>query len=112
MIDFNLNAGSPILNSDIELILQQIDILFDTKPKEVIGDEDFGSRYDEYLYRLRVSNSALEQTVKQDLDRLNLFGFTANVSVHFLYGTEQDIALIEIDLNRDGESYQQIYKIS
>lgn len=112
MIDFNLNPGAPILNRDVELILQQIDMLFDTKPKEVFGDEKFGSKYDEYLYRLKISNTTLEQLVKSDISSLNLFGFFVDVHVSFLHGTEKDIALIEIELNRDEESYQQIYKIS
>lgn len=112
MIDFNLNQGSPVLNRDIDLILQQIDMLFDTKPKEVFGDERFGSKYDEYLYRLKISNTSLEQLIKRDISNLNLFGFFVDVRVNLLYGTEKDIALIEIELTRDEESYQQIYKIS
>ena len=48
MVDFNIDAGSPLKNGDIELLLQQIDILFDTYPKEVLGSEDFGTQYDDY----------------------------------------------------------------
>lgn len=112
MIDFNLESGSPTLNKDVDLIIQQIDMLFDTKPKEVLGKEDYGTKYDEYLYKLKLSNVALEQTVKKDLAKLNLFGFSTRVKVHLIHGTEQDIALIEITIFKDDEYYQQIYKIS
>ena len=42
MIDFNLDAGSPTKTGDVALILQQIDMLFDTTPKEVLGYEKSG----------------------------------------------------------------------
>lgn len=41
MIDFNIEHGYPILNNDADLILQQIEILFDTTPGEVLGSVDF-----------------------------------------------------------------------
>ena len=112
MIDFSINMDYPVLNDDVGLILQQIDILFDTKPKEVLGFEDFGTKYDEYLYNLKVSNEFLKQTVLSDLKSLDLLGFIPSVEVYLLQGTEQDIALIEITLTRDEEQYQQIYKIA
>lgn len=112
MVDFDLNGNNPINNDDISLILQQIDILFDTAPKEVFGAETFGTRYDKYLYELKLSNESIKQNILTDLYSLELFGFTPTVNVHLLQGTEQDIALIEIELNREEESYTKIYKIS
>ena len=112
MIDFNLTSGAPIKNNEVDLIIQQIDILFDTNLKEVLGFELFGSKYDEYLYKLQVSNEYLKQTVQSDIESLELFGYKPDVNVHLLQGTEQDIALIEIILTKDGDSYTQIYKIS
>lgn len=112
MVDFNIDMGAPIKNSEVALILQQIDILFDTNPKEVFGSEDFGSKYDSYLYQLDISTEALKQTVLSDIQTLNLFDFIPTVEIYLLQGTEQDIALIEINLERDSESYQKVYKIS
>lgn len=112
MIDFNIDKGEPLKNNDIRLILQQIDILFDTTPREVFGDENFGTKYDTYLYKLHISNSSLQHEVLSDLHSLELFGFVPNVEVYLLQGSEQDIALIEITLTREDENYQRIYKIS
>lgn len=112
MIDFNLNPGKPIINSEISLIFQQIDILFDTTPKEVLGFEDFGTQYDAYLYRLRLSASDIEQNVLSDLNTLELFGYIPTVNAYLLQGTEQDIVIIQIELKRDNEHYEKIYKIS
>lgn len=111
MIDFDL-YDKPIQNDDISLIMQQIDILFDTKPREVLGSEQFGTNYEKYLFDLQLSNEALKYTVLNDLNSLDLLGFTPDVEVHLLQGTEHDIALIEINLTRDDEYYQQIYKVN
>jgi hypothetical protein len=112
MIDFSLNHNKSSLNGDIELLLQQIDILFDTDKKEVLGDEDFGTQYDKYLYNLKISNEGLKHVVLDDLSKIEMFGFTPTVEVYLLQGSEQDIALINIGLTRDGEIYEKTYKIS
>jgi hypothetical protein len=111
MVDFDL-YDKPIQNDDISLIMQQIDILFDTKPREVLGYEQFGTNYEKYLFDLQLSNEALKYTVLNDLNSLDLLGFAPDVEVHLLQGTEHDIALIEINLTRDDEHYQQIYKVN
>lgn len=111
MIDFDLN-GAPVLNNDIALVLQQIDILFDTIPTEVLGYEDFGTRYHKFLFDLNISNEAIKHTVISDLNKLDLLGFVPNVEVHLLQGTEHDIALVEIELIRNEERYQKTYKIN
>lgn len=112
MVDFNIDNGHPIKTDDVDLILQQIDILFDTNPRELLGYDEFGTQYDTYLYKLNLSNVDIQQRVLSDIKSLNLFDFEPHVEVHLLQGTEQDIALIEITLTRDEETYQRIYKIS
>ena len=111
MVDFSIDSGV-VKNRDIDLILQQIDILFDTTPKEVFGEVDFGTNYDSYLYRLKLSNESIKDRVLSDLNSLQLFNFIPSVEVHLLQGTEQDIALIEIVLTRESETYNRVYKIS
>lgn len=112
MIDFNIDLGSPIKDRDIDLILQQIDILFDTIPGEVLGDTNFGSVYDRYLYNLQVSNIGISNQIMSDLGSLELFGFTPDVQVYFLEGSENDIIMIKIILTRDREIYEKIYKVT
>lgn len=112
MVDFSLNRNKSSLNGDIELILQQIDILFDTDKKTVLGAEGFGTQYDKYLYNLKISNEGLKYIVLDDLREIEMFGFTPSVEVYLLQGSEQDIALININLTRDGEIYEKTYKIS
>lgn len=111
MADFHLNKGVSIINRDIDFVLQQIDLLFDTNPREVLGDMNYGTQYDRYLYNLNISNEGIRQKIMSDLYQIDLRGFTVNVEVTLLEGTQKDIALIDIILNRDYESYRRIYKI-
>lgn len=112
MIDFNLNQGEPNVSDDVKMILQQIDILFGTAEREVLGDIEYGTRYDYYLYNLQLSADELKNEVLSDIYSIQLFGFKPTVNVYLLQGTEQDIALIEIILTRDEDEYKKIYKIS
>ena len=112
MIDFNLDFGDATKNNEIELILQQIDILFDTNRREVLGDEEFGTEYDRYLYNLNVSNEGLAERVRSDLKSLELFGYTPEVEVLFLQGSQQDIALINIILSKNNNKFEKTYRIS
>lgn len=112
MIDFNINNNSVLVSDDVKLLLQQIDILFDTTPREVFGYEEYGTKYDYYLYDLQLTSDGLKSAVESDINSLNLLGFTPTVEVILLQGTEQDIAVINITLTRDDETYFKNYKIT
>lgn len=110
MIDFSLDE-EPIKNSDESLLLQQIDILFDTHPGQVLGSEEYGTEYDRYLYDLKLSNEAIKIQVLNDLNSLDLRGFVPTVNVYMLQGTEQDICLINIILTKEDNIIKKTYKI-
>ena len=114
MVDFSLykKSGTATINQEVDLLLQQVDILFDTTPTEVLGDENFGTKYDSYLYDTRLSASNLKLIVEDDLSQLNLMGWNYEVEVHLLQGTEQDIAVIQITFYKGIESVQKTYRIS
>jgi hypothetical protein len=111
MVDFNIHSGASVLSNDKDLVLQQIDLLFDTRCKDVLGYEEYGSTYDKYLYTLKVDNESLRNKVLSDLYSINLQGFTPEVSVYFLEGSERDIAIIDITLTKNYETYNKTYKI-
>lgn len=111
MIDFNIDTGNPIIYRDVDMVLQQIDILFDTNPGEVLGDRSFGTQYDRYLYNLKVSNESLKSHILSDLNSLNLCGFSPDVEVYYFQGSERDIAIVDIVLSKNYENYRRTYKI-
>lgn len=110
-VDFNLNEGAPALTNNVDLLLQQVELLFDTNVNDVLGDEDYGTNYDRYLYTLGMSNYSLEQKILNDLHKLDLFDFEPSVSVSIIEGTSRDIALIDITFSNDYEEYKKTYVI-
>lgn len=112
MIDFSLKEDSAVLNNEIDLIKQQVDILFDTDKMEVLGSSEFGTHYEEFLYDLKMSPEAIARTVENDVRSLVLFGYTPYVNVELYQGTERDIVLVKIDLVRNDSSYEITFKIS
>lgn len=111
MVDFNLKEGPATINSDVECLLQQVDILFDSTPGDLLGDVQYGTEYNKYLYNLKLSPDQLKDAIEQDLYSLDLLGFVPSVQVYLLQGSERDIALIQIDLYKQGESYTRTYTI-
>jgi len=111
MVDINLSEGAPIINDNVSLIIQQIDTLFDTAYREVHGAPYYGTRYDEFLYNMNMSNDAIAYQVECDLADINLFGFIPTVNVTILEGTINDIILISITLSKNDEVYEKTYKI-
>lgn len=117
MIDININTGynrteKAILSNDLELLIQQVDILFGTDKHAVLGDMDYGTNYDKYLYTTGISNSALESKILSDLNKLNLFGFKPSVKVILVEGSIRDIALIDLKFTGEYETYNKTYRIS
>lgn len=111
MVDFNLNPGPPLINDDLKCIRQQVDILFGTRPGDLLGDINYGTEYDHYLYDLKLSGYELSERMIDDLYSLDLLGWSPNVETKLLMGTEQDIALIEVELVKGGQTSKQIYRI-
>lgn len=112
MIDFSLTENKMGIEYEIDMIMQQIDILFDTIPREVIGDVEFGTQYDKYLHELKISNESLKRCVESDLSSLNLYGWSFDVNVYMIEGTEDNIAIVDIALYKYGRSYNKTYKIN
>lgn len=112
MVDFNLNEGEPTINEDIDCLIQQIDILFDTTPGDLIGDIEYGTDYERHLYDLKLTPAVLREHMLDDLARLDLLGFVPDVNVYLMQGTERDIAVIDVQLRRGMEYYSKSYKIS
>lgn len=112
MEDFALNKNTTgIISSDIQLVKQQIDILFDTKYGDLMGDVDYGTDYMTNLYDLKLTPSKLSQKMEKDLENLDLMGFAPSVTAYFLDGTYRDIAVIEVTLTKDGYSTTVSYAI-
>ena len=114
MIDFTLSnklSDEIVISNDLLCVLQQIDLLFNTEKTDVLGDLNYGTNYDKYLYTVGMSNATLESKILNDLHNLNLLGFTPSVNVSIVEGTHRDIAFIDITLTGDYDEYNKTYVI-
>ena len=114
MIDFSLSnklSDDIVISNDLICLLQQVDLLFNTDINDVLGDINFGSNYDKYLYTLGMSNEALQEKILSDIKKLELFGYIPTVKVSIVEGTQRDIAFIDITFTGDYDDYNKTYVI-
>lgn len=113
MIDFCSTLDAVTLDQDVDLIIQQIEMLFDTRCGDVLGSYDFGTRFDTYLFNPNIGNHMVESEVQRYIeDNVELFGWIVSVNVEFIAGTQNDIMLMKVTFSKDTESYSKIYKVS
>lgn len=113
MKDFNLNTntGTVTLTDEMALIIQQIDIIFDTQEKSVFGEPSFGANFYNYLHDMTVTNEEIRAYVQSLLSQVHMFDYTYDVTVDLLKGTVNDIILVGITIKDGLNSYKKTYKV-
>jgi hypothetical protein len=112
MEDFSRTNNNIIIQNNIDFILQQIDILLDTNKYEVLGDNDFGSDYDRFLYELNVSNDFIKNYVYNNItSNIDMMDWELSVDVQILAGVKNDIILLELNVFKDDDVYSKVYRI-
>ena len=113
MIDFCLTKETVVLDRSTDLVMQQIDLLFDTSPKEVLGDSLYGSDYEKFLWDLTASSNAISSYIETNIkNNVDLLGHEVVVNTELFMGTQNDIILVDIDITApDGQRYGKTYNI-
>lgn len=111
MKDFCIDESKPFVSDERELILQQIDILFDTQDGDIIG-EKWGTKFEDFLWDLNMSASDIS-SYTEDVIRtnINLFGWQVKVSTDILQGSQNDIILITVKLSDTLTQFEKTYKV-
>ena len=113
MRDFCRTDDAIILDQEADLIIQQIDILFDTVPGEVIGSPGYGANFERFLYELNVGSYAAAEYIKNVIENnVDLMGWNVDVEVRFMVGTINDIMLVGVQFSKDNVSYSHVYKVT
>ena len=112
MKDFCLDKKAVFVVNDIDVILQQIDMLFDTTPDEVYG-EDYGSKFYDFLWDVtKTAEDISDYTKEIILTHVKLFNYKLDVQTQFLEGTQNDIILITIKLTDfSNRTVEKTYRI-
>lgn len=111
MVDFSLNNDEVLVNDEVGLILQQIDLLFDTHEDEVYG-EAFGSNFYDLLWDMSISAADVAMyTLNLIKANVKLYGWDVDVDAYFLEGTQNDILLVKITLTNGMQTIEKTYKV-
>ena len=113
MIDLSIETtDKPVIQKDLDLVLQQIDLLFDTQTEEVFGEAAYGTYFEQFLWEMNTSDQYIKNYVERAIkDNVNLLGFDVQTDVKIVQGTLNDIILIQVILSREGEEYEKTYKL-
>lgn len=112
MTDLSLDTLTVTKTTDLDNVIQQIEMLFDTSPFEVLGETGYGSDFERFLWDLNASNYDIEQYIDSKIrSEVDLLGFQVRSTVTLMNGTENDIILADITISRDGYDYTKTYRI-
>ena len=92
-----------ILMNPVDCALQEIDILFNTVNTELIGDPQYGTNFEQFLWELAPSDEAVERYIRQKIDTQTYYMSKLNYDVHVSSepGSVRDIFHVEISLDQD-----------
>ena len=111
MKDFCLDDNQVFVSDESELLIQQIDMLFDTTLDEVIG-ERYGSHFYDFLWDMNATASDISEYTKSIImSEVALLGWTVDVDTQLLQGTQNDIILITVQLRKYDALIEKTYKV-
>ena len=112
MIDFCNNDSATTLKNDADIVLQQIDMFFDTDKLDVLDDPSNGTDFERFINELNINNAQIKAYTEAKINAyISLLGFTPTVYVDILPGTMNDIILLTVTLYKDGYTFEKTYKI-
>jgi phage baseplate assembly protein W len=96
--DPNYDENQVQTNSEIEMLITQIQTILFTNSREVMGSENFGCNLETLIYDLNANEHNIVSTIT---DQINAYCPLANrynvsVDVSFVKGEVRDIAFIDI----------------
>jgi hypothetical protein len=107
------------LDSVIDCAIQELDMLFNTTNTELIGDPEYGTNFEQFLWQISPSPNSLTNYIYQKIDTTyfaSQLDITVNVSVET--GVARDIYCVEINLpmpdsvaESDKKKYRRVYML-
>lgn len=103
---------TPIIESDFDIAVQELDILFNTQNTELIGNPHYGLNFLQFLWTMQPDCSVLENYINDKIQMYTLFlrntRFTLDVSI-----ADDDvdaIYIINVTLYRNNNDNAPVYK--
>lgn len=110
------NIGEPGYKSDVmqhdselSMLLTQIQTVLFTKKGEVLGEPDFGANLEDYVYELRYNDYQLKKIVDDQLALYVPLASQYNVSVGVELAEEVDRHVVFLDITVDSRFQLGVY---
>ena len=105
-----------LLQTDLDLALQELDILFNVVNTELIGYPDFGTNFEQFLWELNPSIDSLYTYINQRIQTETLYLKNMDFNILIELDDQSEIGnkiyVINIDLKDiNGNQITRIYKI-
>jgi len=111
MIDFCNNESAVQLTTELDNVLQQMEIFLDTQEDEVLGAE-YGNDFDKFLFDVNVGNEYAAQYIESAIrSNVELGSWDLSVRVSFLMGQANDIMIIHLKLSNGEDVLQKNYRM-
>jgi len=87
--------------SEIAMVLTQLETILFTRKGEVMGDPNFGADLEDLIYMLNYNEGQVRSSIEEQIDLYSPLAkkHGASVSVSFYRGTVRDIAQIDITID-------------
>lgn len=109
MIDLGL-FDNIIINNSFDAALQELDILFSTKNTELIGNTNYGTNFELFLWDLNQKNDQLENYINQKIiqNTFYLKNIRHTINVESVQDINENIYIVNITLYKDNEDTEGI----
>lgn len=111
MIDFALDSRI-FLNNEFDIAMQELDILFNTENTELIGNPQFGTNFEQFLWQLNPSPNELKRYINEKISgTMFLSRYTTNIEVNIVNGNYRNIYIVDISVTApDGTTQERKYQ--
>ena len=111
MIDFAIDSRI-FLNDEFDIAMQELDILFNTENTELIGNPQFGTNFEQFLWQLNPSVNDLKRYIQEKISTATFLSkYVVDVNVEIVSGNFRNIYVVTINVTApNGETKQRKYQ--
>lgn len=103
-MDFSLD-NRIMLDNSLDCAIQELDMLFNTTNTELIGDTNYGTNFEQFLWQLTPSPSELKRYINEKIQQYTYYmlQYDYDINIRTELGELRDIYYVEITLNTDSD---------
>lgn len=103
-MDFSLD-NRIMLNDNLDCAIQELDMLFNTTNTELIGDTNYGTNFEQFLWQLTPSPSELKKYINDKIQQYTYYmsQYEYDINIRTELGELRDIYYVEITIKTNSD---------